>query len=406
MSKKSYEEMDNEEFLSALFEDVDMENVDVVKDEDDNIDEIDIDIEDDANSEDKEEIKVSDDNIDLDEETEAVDDSEDNEIIEKETETETESDVVAGSEEEAKKKEPAEDFEKYKKFYEAVTSGIEIDGVRLDGIDDPEKILELQKAAIENSRRLDEFKEVKPVLKTLKESGLLTDPEKLALALEAVNGNADALKIIMEKNKIDPFEIDMDNVDKSSIDPSKYYKTDVELNFEEFVEEAQSNGVKDTLFNNVLEAWDDQSVVNLSMDPISRKNIIQHMKTGAFDIIQQEIVKQEMLDINNTTGFKSKSAFDKYVEASHIVANRQKQNSNAAIDEPVIKVQATETPKEEEVAEEVKHKKESNKRLNKAKKASRVTSTSNRGSTPETKGEVKLDELDDEEFMKMMYSML
>jgi hypothetical protein len=402
MPNKDYEEMGNEEFLSALFEDGDIDSTDIIEETDaeeaeENVEEEEI----------QESVKESDDNIDLDEDTETVDDSEDNEIIEEENNkpediTEDES---AGSKANAEE-EPVEELGKYKKFYEAVTSGIEIDGVKLDGIDDPEKILELQKAAIENSRRLDEFKEVKPVLKTLKESGLLTDPEKLALALEAVNGNTDALKIIMEKNEIDPFEIDMDNVDKSSIDPSKYYKTDVELNFEEFVNEAQASGVKDTLFNTVLETWDDQSVVDLSMDPMSRRNIMQHMKTGAFDIIQQEIVKQEMLDINNATGFKNKSAFDKYVEASHVVANRQKQNSDVAIDEPAIENQITKEPEANEVTEETKPKKESTKRLNKAKKASRLTSTSNRGSTPETKGEVKLDELNSEEFMKAMYSML
>jgi hypothetical protein len=410
MSKKSYEEMDNEEFLSALFGDIDIDNTDVVEDKDavesDVTDENDNENEQ-EDAESKEEIKESDDNIDLDEETETVDDSEDNEIIEEtenKTKDKTESDESAGSKDDTKE-EPSEDLEKYKKFYEAVTSGIEIDGVRLDGISDPDKILELQRAAIVNSRKLDEFKEVKPVLKTLKESGLLNDPDKLALALEAINGNTDALKIIMEKNKIDPFEIDMDNVDKNSIDPSKYYKTDVELNFEEFVNEAQSNGVKETLFNNVLETWDDQSVVNLSMNPESRRNIIQHMKTGAFNIIQQEIVRQEMLDINNTTGFKNKSAFDKYAEASHIIANRQKQNSNVTIDEPAT-IQATKESKAEEIIEEAKPRKESNKRLNKAKKASRVTSTGNRGSTPESKGEVKLNELDNEEFLKVMYSML
>lgn len=302
------------------------------------------------------------------------------------------------------KNESMENYEKYKSFYDKLTSSsIELGGVELKGLDDADAILATQKSSFENSRKLDEFKEMKPIMKTLKENGLTDDPERLAMVVEALNGNAEAIKMMVKNSNIDPFELDFENIDASKVDSSKYTQSDFELKFEEFVDKADSQGVQDVLISNVIQRWDNDSLARLADTPSSGVNIINHLKSGAFEDVQKEMINLERSD--RTGEFKQLSDFDKYAEASNVLADRYTREAEAS------KVIADTTPESTTsttpVATSKKEEKEDETiiedRVEKAKKASDATSAVDKSTS---KKDVEYSDLNNEDFMKAMYGIM
>ncbi len=394
---KDFEDMQNEEFMAAMNR---LKNGDTY-------------IED----EDSTEIKKPDDNIVVDTETKGNDVAEEHEVqSEAETEeddglepdpTEDESESSEDEDESvsveihegdsAQTPEEYKDFEKYKQFYDAIQNGeLEIDGVKLNSITDPEKLLEIQQKSISDSRKLDEFSDVKPVLKTIRDSGL-KDPKRLATVVEALSGNPEALKLLIKESGVDPLELDYQDIDNSKIDENKYIQSDVELAFDGFIDNADKLGVKDQLVEKVVSGWDSESLAKLSTDGVSGSRILRHIKSGAFDEVKAEMINQERLD---TTGeFKSMNDFDRYAYASNIVAENKSIKSKEIVD-------VVDEPVKKEIKKEVKKTPVSDKknRIEKAKKASESTSSSKPVASKDSKTDLM--DLNNEDFMAEMRKYL
>jgi len=110
------------------------------------------------------------------------------------------------------------EFEEYKKM---LASPIEIDGLEVDGITDPETLRQIQVGYVEQKKLAKKYDEARPVIEALKKDGFLDDKDRLALAMKAGNGDTEAIKELIRLNNIDPVLLDMENI---KVDQAKVEK--------------------------------------------------------------------------------------------------------------------------------------------------------------------------------------
>ena len=363
----------------------------------------------DSSEENSDNVKVVADNINTDEaETDVTneDDTEhslEDEDEDDEVEVETVTDDVTDGEDYNQSIDNDDDDEiDYKEFYKKVTSGFDVNGLQVKSLDDPEKILDLQKQNLTSLNDLSELEAVKPIFESLKESGLLDDRDKFGLAMEVLGGNKEAIKKLLKEQNIDPYELDMDEIDESSIDSAKYSSSNEELNFKSFVSEATNIGVRNDIADKIINKWDDDSLVSLVNDEADRKNILKHIKTGMYDRVQSEILSIQ----NQDPSFSKMSDLEKYVVASNNIATRIKEKEDrvreikraATKDNGQTKVK---TPKKINKAKKavVNTELEEKARIEKAEVASKASTSPN--AAPVQNQKMNLSDIeDDEEFMK------
>lgn len=283
----------------------------------------------------------------------------------------------------------ASEFERYKKFYDQVAN-VEFmaNGKKVKGFTDPQKIIQAQQMAYGFSSKMAAVKEYRPFLTTLKERGILENPDKFNFAMDLLDGDPEALKVHMQSLKVDPLDLDMDTVQYKV----KNHITSKEaLVLEDTIEQAKNYGVEDKLRTTIGKEWDPESFNEFLTVPEVRKDLLEHMATGAFDLVQDKIAEMKTLDYSGTfSAMKSTDQYRQAVQALTAEASRIENNIiptvknavNVANQKPAVNNSAELAKKQE--AEYKRNLEEKNRIAEEArKKASSVSRK--KGSTTESK---------------------
>jgi len=204
-----------------------------------------------------------------------------------------------------------EEKQRYEDFYNQATSEFVANGRKVKGFTDPKKIIEAQQMAAGFSEKMAGFKQYRPYINALKEKGILDHPERFNLAMNLLDGDKEAIKKQIKDLDIDPYELDMDNINyvqKNNLQS----KTELALN--DLVEQANESGVGKEITNILVKEWDDSSILEVIDDPKTGSDLINHMQTGIYDIVQERIMKKKMTDVRGTFG--SQSSIQQYREAA------------------------------------------------------------------------------------------
>jgi len=275
--------------------DEDLEDDDDVEEEDSLVDADDLDEEDD-DAEDE----TEDDEEDTDEVDETEDDVKDEDIEETEDDTDTEE----TSDGEA----PATDVVDYKAFYDAVVNTeFAVNGKKVKGFSDPKKIIQSQQMAGGFSEKMAGFKQYRPYMAPLKERGMLEDPAKFDLAMNLLDGDVEAIKAHLTTLKIDPLDLDMEEV--------KYERkvstaSESTMAVEDALEQARTAGVEDRLRDVIGKKWDPASFEEFSTNASVRNDLIQHISSGAYDQVENKMNELSRLDYSGSYG--TMSTVDRY----------------------------------------------------------------------------------------------
>lgn len=212
---------------------------------------------------------------------------------------------------------PAE-YARLKQFYDAIANAEFIaNGKKVKGFTDPEKIIRSQQMLHGYSDRMKGFNEYRPFMKALKENGLLEDESKFNFALSLLKGDKAAIKQHMKTLNIDPVDLELD---ETVYKPTNYVASKESLILEDTLQVARESGIEDKLRKTIGEQWDNESFQEFVSNAEVRQDLIEHMKSGAFDLVQDKIAEIELLDTYGT--FRNKKSTDKYREAVQVV-NRE-----------------------------------------------------------------------------------
>ncbi|MCI4437444.1 MAG: hypothetical protein JHC33_11615 [Ignisphaera sp.] len=288
------------------------------------------DTEDDESNGSDSETNEQDDGADQDTEDDSDEESSENTPVEKDTVEEGEPDSSTDTQDADLGAEngtiDTADYERYKKFYETVANAeFKANGKRVKGFTDPEKIIQAQQMAYGFSDKMAAFKQYRPYMASLKDRGMLEDPSKFNFVMDLLDGDPEALKQHMQSLKVDPLDLDMDSVSYSS---KNHITSQEQLILEDTLEKAKDFGVEDKLRDTIGKQWDQESFNEFLTVPSVRSDLLEHMSTGAFDLVQERIREMKTLDVSGSFG--SMKATDQYRQAvQSLTADANRQNYQA-----------------------------------------------------------------------------
>ena len=125
--------------------------------------------------------------------------------------------------------------------------------------------------------------------------------------MSLLDGDIEANKKVIKDRGIDPLEMDLDDI--------KYVNrntlpSDAQMLIEEVSAQARDLGVEDKFHRVLTKDFDDESLQEFIKEGAVRRDLIQHLKDGTYDIVQDEIRKMELLDSNGE--LDSLSTVNKY----------------------------------------------------------------------------------------------
>ena len=212
---------------------------------------------------------------------------------------------------------PAE-YTRLKQFYDQIANAEFVaNGKKVKGFTDPEKIIRSQQMLHGYSDRMKGFNEYRPFMKALKENGLLEDESKFNFALSLLKGDKAAIKQHMKTLSIDPVDLELD---ETAYKPTNYVASKESLILEDTLQVARESGIEDKLRKTIGEQWDNESFQEFVSNAEVRQDLLEHMQTGAFDLVQDKIAEMEVLDTYGT--FRNMKSTDKYRQAVQLV-NRE-----------------------------------------------------------------------------------
>lgn len=349
----------------------DTEDTDTNEDDDDYLDETDEAESDDEEDDDGENAQVE---VDGDGDEEDNDESDTDETEESEDDADSEDDNAGANDtdeenaldykaEYAKLQSELEDKKKFEDFYNEVTSEFIANGKKTRGFDDPKKIIQAQQMAAGFSEKMIGFKKYRPFMNALKEKGMLDTPDKFNLAMNLLDGDPEALKQHIKNLEIDPFEMDMENINYT---PTNQIASDLEIALDDVMESASRHNVQDEVRNVLNGTWDDDSVIELLEDPENSADLINHISSGAYDVVQGRIAQKRSVDVNGS--YSRKPMIEQYREAAREIeqeiisqqqlnAQEQEVNQDAEADrlkQLKLETQKTEEAKQQAYAEKVR----------------------------------------------------
>ena len=290
----------------------------------------------------------------------------------------------------------------YKEFYEKVAMAkFTANGREVEGFKNPDDLIRAQQMLHGYSDKMKVFKEYKPFIKTLEERGITADPEKFKLAMSLLDGDPEAIKKVLKDKNIDPLELDLDDI---KYVPKVKLPSDAQLLIEETYEQAENLGVG-SKFNRVISKdWDIPSLQEFVGNGAVRADLLQHLKDGTYDIVQNEIKRMELLD--STGVLDGMNSVEKYRAA---IANLQRQVPTA----PAKKVVAPTVTAVDKIAEAKKAAEEAEFKRRAAEKEQEIAeqrrlaaSVSKKKPVSKPKPEPKLEELKGDAFRAEFRKML
>lgn len=288
-------------------------------------------------------------NAQIDEDSESEDES----GADSETEDEAETEDEDEDEDESESEDEADEID-YKKqyeeilaerdrlqgFYNEVTSEFVANGKKMKGFDDPKKIIQAQQMAAGFAEKMSTFKQYRPFMNALKEKGLLDNPDKFNFAMNLLDGDPEAIKQQMKSLDIDPYEMDMENINYT---PKNQVASKLELAYDDILENAKSSNVESQVRQVITRDWDDQSVIDLLEDPQSSSDLVEHISSGAYAVVQDRIAEKRRIDV--TGAYTSKPMIQQYREAAleleneymqYLAQNQQAQQSSKQVEQETV----------------------------------------------------------------------
>jgi hypothetical protein len=111
-------------------------------------------------------------------------------------------------------------------------------------------------------------------------------------------------------------DIDLEDINYK---PKNQLPSQMELSFEDLVDTASQYGVDKQVLNVVSKDWDEASVADLLSDPQSSEDLVTHIASGAYDLVNERITQKRMTD--TTGGYSNMPVIEQYREAAAELEN-------------------------------------------------------------------------------------
>lgn len=305
--------------------------------------------------------------------------------------TETSTTAVGAGSKETQKPEVAAQEESaidYKKEYEKLLTPFVANGkeIRVNNVADAVSLMQM---GANYNKKMAALKPNLKLLKLLESNGLLSE-ERVGFLIDLEKKNPDAINKLIKESGIDPMDLDAEKA--NDYKPTVRTVDDKELELDAVLEEIQDTPSYSKTIQVVGKEWDAASKQTVANSPSILKIINNHMQSGVYDVIQEEIERERMF--GRLQGLSDIEAYRQVGDAiqarngfAHLNVNANGQGQQASANPRVVQ------PKPKKVDEE------------KLKEKRRAASTAKpTGSNPKVAGDFNPLALSDEEFSKLVKS--
>ena len=399
-AKEQLAQMINGTYVDEVDESVDG----ATKTEDDveNYDTTDTDeVETDGNNDSQDNSEDTDQETEADEEEETEEENDDSAKETSDTDDEgQEEDAHNEAEESTNKSENAVAEPNYKEFYEKVAlAKFTANGKEVEGFKDPEDLIRAQQMLHGYSDKMKVFKEYRPFLKALEERKITGDSDRFNLAMSLLDGDPEAIKKVLKEKNIDPLELDLEDI---KYIPKNMLPSNAQMLIEESYEQAENMGIVDKFNRVISKDWDVQSLQEFVSNGAVRNDLMQHLKDGTYEVVQNEIKRMELLD--STGVLDGMTSVEKYRTAMRRLQQQQQASKAKPIAETPTVDKAVIAAKAKEEAE---FKRKAAEREQKADEERRKAASVSKKKVPsKPKPAPKLEELKGDEFRNAFKNML
>lgn len=228
------------------------------------------------------------------EDTEEVTETEDDQPADSETEEEPAEEESPSTDDDTDEEEVEEKEFDYKTSYDEIMKPLKVSGkeVQVKSLEDARNLMSM---GIDYSRKMRDFKPVKPLIATLEKAGLLVNGEvdeaRFMRLLDIENGNKDAFAQIMKEKEIDPLDIEVDSVNYS---PTETMVSEQSIEIQEVERELINRGSVDSVISE-LDKLDDRSKQFFNETPSNLLKLDDDIKSGLYEKIMGAVQYEKSL---------------------------------------------------------------------------------------------------------------
>jgi hypothetical protein len=249
---------------------------------------------------------------------------------------------AAKPEEEKEPTDKSKDSTDYKSEYEKILAPFTANGKQMQ-VQSAEEAVTLMQMGANYNKKMAALKPNLKLLKLLENNGLLSE-EKLSFLIDLDKKNPDAIQKLVKDSGLDPLEMD---VSKSEYKPKTYTVDDREVELDSVLEDIQDTPTYNKTIAVVGNKWDGESKRIIVENPQLIKVINDHMASGVFDLISNEIERERVLGRLN--GVSDIEAYRTVGDAMHArgalkPASQPTQTSAGKVREPIPAKPAAEKP--------------------------------------------------------------
>ena len=171
--------------------------------------------------------------------------------------------------------------------------------------------------AMDYTQKMQQIAPFRKMISALETEGVTS--EQLNTAIDALKGNKDALKNLLEKNNIDPYDLaDEDEEKTSPYVPPEFGKNEVQLGIEDVVKNISTDPEYRITVDVIDKQWDQTSRASFASNPQLIAGLHSDIKSGMFDKVAPVAMKMKVLDGN------TKSDIEYYMAAGQqVIAQEQ-----------------------------------------------------------------------------------
>lgn len=122
--------------------------------------------------------------------------------------------------------------------------------------------------------------------------------EKLNQAIDAMKGNKDAIKKLLDDNEIDPYDLQEASEESRNYVPNVYGKNETQLDIEEITRSIQGDEEFKLTTHVIDDQWDDNSRRTIAQNPQMILGLHNDIRSGLYDKVAPAAMKMKVLDGN------------------------------------------------------------------------------------------------------------
>ncbi|MGL4252876.1 MAG: hypothetical protein ACRCR2_02285 [Fusobacteriaceae bacterium] len=244
-------------------------------------------------------------------------------------------------EEEEESEEEESDSTDYKALYEKlIGTPIKANGKEIT-VDTPEDAVRLMQMGMNYSKKMEQLKPVQKVIAMLENNDML-DESKLSYAIDLLNKNPQAISKLIADSELNTFDLDEEEGKKYK--PTNHSVSEQDLALDNALKEISDTPTYSRTVTVLGKEWDSASRDIVKNNPAVIGLINEHIASGIFDAVQQEVEKRKMLGslpqgISDIEAYKfvGDALYANQPAQSAPVTGQRSENGNAPVKAPIKK---------------------------------------------------------------------